>query len=264
MRNIPHIVHRFKGGYKMKKSKLERYDLNKVYFMNEYNKTISYGNANVNINGVKEQLQHLESEKKRYFENVARIVNPEKENEEIKYHQYEKWAKVEKIYRNAEIILIAICIVGMFTFKHFPIWFRTSLFFGLFEILLVLLTVIIGPLLFIITKIIKYIYGLRYQHYIESISDMLNTLGNNFAKISINYYEKIDNLYLCSLDPAQRELLLLHRQQEKHNQDMLRLEKERQKAEKEHFEEQRRTRAATEELLAIEREREDRRRRMRW
>lgn len=248
----------------MKKSKIERYDLSKVYFMNEYNKTFSYGNANVNINGVKEQLQNLESEKKRYFENVANIVNPEKENEEIKYHQYEKWAKAEKIYKYAEIILISICIVSMFTFKHFPIEFRTSLFFGLLAFLLVLLTIIIGPLLFIITKIIKYGYGIRYKRYIEPISTMLNTLGNNFVRISINYYENIDNLYLLSLDPSQRELVLFRRQQEKHNQDMLRLERERQKVEIEHFEEQRRTRAATEGLLEIEREREERRRRMRW
>ena len=78
----------------MKKSKYERYDLDKVYFMNEYNKTVTYGNTNAGISGVKEQLQGLELEKNRYFENVASIVNPERKNEESKYRQYEKWAEI--------------------------------------------------------------------------------------------------------------------------------------------------------------------------
>ena len=29
----------------MKKSTFERYDLDKVYFMNEYNRTVAYGNT---------------------------------------------------------------------------------------------------------------------------------------------------------------------------------------------------------------------------
>ena len=43
-----------------------------------------------------------------------------------------------------------------------------------------------------------------------------------------------------------------------HNQDMLKLERERQKADESRLKEQQRTRQATEELLAIEKERERR------
>ena len=140
----------------MKKSKYERYDLDKVYFMNEYNKTVTYGNTNAGISGVKEQLQGLELEKNSYFENVASIVNPERENEESKYRQYEKWAKIEKKYKYAEIFLIAVCVAEMLTFKYLPIGLRTSLFFDLFEVLLVFLTVFVVPIIFVITKIIKH------------------------------------------------------------------------------------------------------------
>lgn len=242
----------------MKKTKFERYDLDKVYFMNEYNKTVTYGNTNAGIGGVKEQLQGLELEKSRYFENVASIVNSERENEELKYRQYEKWAKIEKKYKYAEIFLIAVCVAEMFTFKYLPIGLRTSLFFGLFEVLLAFLTIFVVPIIFIVTKIIKYGYGIRYKRYIELISNRLNNLGNGFIRTSIDYYDAIDNLYLLSLDTTHRELVLLRRQQEAHNQDMLRLEKERQKAEKERLEEQRRAREAAEELLSIEIEREKR------
>lgn len=242
----------------MKKTKFERYDLDKVYFMNEYNKTATYGNTNAGIGGVKEQLQGLELEKSRYFENVASIVNPERENEETKYRQYEKWTKIEKKYKYAEIFLIAVCVAELFTFKYLPIGLRTSLFFGLFEVLLAFLTIFVVPIIFIITKIIKHGYGIRYKRYIELISNRLNSLGNSFIRTSIDYYDAIDNLYLLSLDTTHRELVLLRRQQEAHNQDMLRLEKERQKAEKERLNEQRRAREATEELLSIEIEREKR------
>lgn len=242
----------------MKKSKFERYDLDKVFFMNEYNKTVTYGNTNAGIGGVKEQLQGLELEKSRYFENVASIVNPERENEETKYRQYEKWTKIEKKYKYAEIFLIAVCVAELFTFKYLPIGLRTSLFFGLFEVLLAFLTIFVVPIIFIITKIIKHGYGIRYKRYIELISNRLNSLGNSFIRTSIDYYDAIDNLYLLSLDTTHRELVLLRRQQEAHNQDMLRLEKERQKAEKERLNEQRRAREATEELLSIEIEREKR------
>lgn len=109
-----------------------------------------------------------------------------------------------------------------------------------------------------LTKIIKHGFGIRYKRYIELVSNKLNNLGNGFIRTSIDYYDAIDNLYLLSLDTTHRELVLLRRQQEAHNQDMLRLEKERQKAEKERLEEQRRAREATEKLLSIEIEREKR------
>lgn len=96
------------------------------------------------------------------------------------------------------------------------------------------------------------------MQYTKSIITKLNESGNHFEQISANYYKAIDDLYLCSLDNTHRELVLLRRQQEKQNQEMLRLEKERQEFEKERLNEQRRTRTASEQLLAIEREREKR------
>lgn len=243
----------------MRKSNFERYDLDKVYFMNEYNEAVAYGNTYININGVKEQLQNLEKERQRYFENVANIVNPEREKEEVKYRQYEKWAKIAKTCKWTEILFIAIFIAFMLFYKYLPIGFRTSVLLALFEILLMLYPFILGPILFIIAKVIKYGYDRSYKQYIESISNKLGNLGNGFMRASRDCYKEIDNLYLLSLDATHRELVLLRRQQETLAQDMMHLEKERQKAEKERLNEQRKTREATEQLLNIEIERERRR-----
>lgn len=242
----------------MKKPDLIKFDLDKVYFMDKYNKTLTYGQKNVHIDGVKEQLQKLESEKKLYYNNVAGIVDPERENNEIKYQKYEKWAKLEKKFKLIEILLIVLFIIQLLIFDHLPVGFRSSLIFSLFSLLLMLFSVFIGPLVFIITKIIKHIHGMCYKQYIKSIDSKLKNIGNNFKQISTNYYKTIDNLYLRSLDDTHRELVLLRRQQEAQNQEMLLLEIERQKIEKERLDEQRRARAASEKLLAIEQEREKR------
>lgn len=246
----------------MKKSNFERYDLDKVYFLNEYNNAVTYGNTYININGVKEQLQNLEKERQRYFGDVASIVNPEREKEEAKYRQFEKWAKIAKRCKWAEILFIVAFIAYMVFYKYLPIGFRTSIFFALFEVLLILCLFILGPITFIIAKVIKYGYGRSYKRYIDVIANKLCDLGNNFMKASGDCYKEIDNLYLLSLDATHRELVLLRRQQETLSKDMMHLEKERQRAEKERLKEQRKTREATEQLLNIEKERE--RRRNRW
>lgn len=242
----------------VKKPGMTRYNLDKVYFMTEYNKAVAYGKQNISIQGVKEQLQRLEQEKKSYFEKVANIVTPERDTEQAKYQQYEKWATMEKKCKWAEIMLIALLVVRLSIFQYLPLALRMSLLFTLFDVLLALLVLFAGPVAFIISKIAKHSSALRYNKYIVLISNQLNSLGSGFTRTSIEYYDAIDNLYLCSLDPSHREMILLRRQQERHNQNILRLEKERQKVEEQRLQEQQRARRATEELLAIEKERERR------
>lgn len=242
----------------MKKTRVTRYDLDKVYFMQEYNKAVSYGNQNLNIRGVKEQLRELEQAKKTYFSKVADVVNPERDTEQAKYQKYEKWAMNEKKIMYLEIFFIAALILNLVLFKFFPVKFRISLIYSLVELVLWTVAVFIGPIAFIVSKILKLGYAFRYNQYIVSIRSILEILGSDFTRTSLGYYDAIDSLYLGSLDPAHREMILLRRQQEMHNQDMLRLEKERQQAEKQRLKEQQRTRQATEELLAIERDRERR------
>lgn len=242
----------------MKKEKIVRYDLDKVYFMAEYNKAVSYGRQNIGVQGVSEQLYKLEQEKKAYLEKVSHIVEAEKSVEQAKYQQYEKWATMEKKCKWAEIGLIALLVVRLVIFQYLPVGLRTSLLFSLFDLLIVLLPFFVGPAAFIISKIAKHSFALRYNKYVSPLSNQLNSIGTNFSRISTQYYDAIDSLYLSTLDPAHREIILLRRQQEMHNQDMLKLERERQKADESRLKEQQRTRQATEELLAIEKERERR------
>jgi len=245
----------------LKKQRVKRYDLDKVYFMGEYNKTVAYGNQNINIEGVREQLQKLESEKESYFKKVASIVDPERDKERVKYQQYEKWEKIAKKCKWLEIMLILLVIAELSFYKLLPVGFRTSALHILLEWAVFFLAITLGPIAFLVSKIAKHCYGIIYNRYVELIANNLNSLGSSFQRASISYYDIIDSLYLGSLEPVSREVILLRRQQEKHEQDMVRLEKQRQRAEEMRLIEQKRTRQATEELLSIEREREKRYRR---
>ena len=245
----------------MRKPGIIRFDLNMVYFVSEYNAAVAHGQQNIRIQGVKEYLQGLEQEKNNYFDKVANIVNPERETEQTKYQQYEKWATYERNIKWLEILLILANVLREVLFKYLPIGFRTSWIFSLFSILLMWLVILAGPLAFLASKGVKHIYAIRYNRYIEEIANQLNSLGSDFERISLGYYDAIDNLYLGSLDPAHREMILLRRQQEIQHQEMLALERERQMTEAQRLAEQQRTRQATEELLHIEKERERRYRR---
>lgn len=242
----------------MKKPRVTRYNLDKVYFMKEYNKTVSYGNQNINLQGVKEQLQELEQAKKIYVDKVKNLVDPEKDTEQTKYQKYEKWSIIERSIKYLEIPLLIAYFICPMLFELLPIAFHFSFIFSLTNALLPLVAVFVGPIAFVVAKIMRGRYALQYNQYIVAIRDSVNSLGSNFTKTSLKHYDEIDILYLGSLDPAHREVILLRRQQETHNQEILRLEKERQESEKQHLIEQQKTRQATEELLKIEQERERR------
>ena len=78
-------------------SALVRYDLNRVYRYNEYNKTIDYAKKYIDVNGVREQVQRLQAESEAYHKDIKDITEPEREAEEIKYHVWATWFKVMKI-----------------------------------------------------------------------------------------------------------------------------------------------------------------------
>lgn len=126
----------------MKKTGRIRYDLDKVYFMAEYNKAVAYGEQNIRVQGVKEQLCRLEQEKKNYFEKVADIVNAERDTEQAKYQRYEKWAANEKKAKYLEIALILATVLYVAFEKYFPN------FFILFGFGLVTFVLLIGPISF--------------------------------------------------------------------------------------------------------------------
>lgn len=240
----------------MKNAKLARYDMERVYYLKEYQKTVAYAEQNISIAGVKEKLDSLKAEKSRYSKKVSALIEAERDNERQKYEPYEKWADVAK--------KLPFVFLGTLLAIEALIFFENVLSLPLYGILFGLIMMLLSLVLFVsgiataFSFLCKRKYERAYQKYVSELSGQIDSLGQAFKQTSKDYYCSIDNLYLNSLDATQRELILMRREQAEHNRKLIEAEKERQRLQKKLIEEQQKTRATQEELLAIEREREER------
>ncbi|MCI9263644.1 MAG: hypothetical protein HFF06_03640 [Oscillospiraceae bacterium] len=235
-----------------KKAKLIRYDLDRVYYLKGYQKAVAHAEQNIEIPGMKEQLNDLKAEKGRYSKEVSALVEVERDNERQKYEKYEKWETIAQISKRVFLVGLAICVLSWFvpnSIRH-----TLSLLFGT----LAPLALLVGGPVTIITYLLGMWHRQQYQRYKDGLSDKIDSLGKAFTKVSEGYYHTIDSLYLNSLDPQQRQFELMRREQAAQNQKLIQAQEETQRLQKKLIVEQQKTRATQEELLAIERDREER------
>lgn len=241
--------------------KLQRYDLEKSYFYGEYNKTMDYGKKNAQLEGVNDCIAQLNDERKQYEQEMSQVIDAEKDNENRKYHFWERWRKIK-------FISLGIFVIGKFILT--PIVNSVcSGNTGTFAILLggvltalVFLLSNIALLLFLIAIIAQEISEKSYFKYADNLREQLYDISRNFEDKARKYYLAIDNCYLNSLDSTHREMVLMRREQNEHNRKLQAIAEERNRLERENLEENRKTRYAQERLLQIEQERENRR--SRW
>lgn len=238
--------------------KKARYDLERVYYLNKYNETAAYANQNIQIQGVRQQLQGLNAEKGSYMREVREFTDSVRSEESKKYQQYEKWSKLAKTCLLAELGIFLIGIAEEYIFKYVPR--QLNLLFSLLELLILVLIFVVIPIAFVVSKILDIAYGKIYADYTQQIAMRVDTAGSDFESLVGVYYDKIDNLYLSSLDPASRELVLLRRQQAEQTRQMVKLAEEQKRIAKQQLAEAKRTSQSTQQLLDIEKERERRRR----
>lgn len=231
------------------KRDIVRYDLDRCYRLGEYNEAIAYAKRNIEIKGVREEAEELEREKAIYIKDVESITNPVREEEEKKYSVWVSYAKAGNICKWISIgSLICSFIHIFFSNVFFEVVGRVSFYF----------LMLIALPAFVITEIAVMICDKSYGKYTNKIKERVIARNNSFASQSRAYYNRIDELYLSSLDPVLRETVLMRREQEEHNKKMELYEQERQRQEFEKYKEQKRMREVQEKLLAIETERERR------
>lgn len=100
-------------GFKFMRYNIVRCDLERVYNFNEYNKTMDYAKKNIEVNGVREQIQKLTAEKNTYIQEMQNIIESEKENEDKKYHEWESWYKKKNICVWITIGLVAVSVINL-------------------------------------------------------------------------------------------------------------------------------------------------------
>lgn len=238
---------------------MTRCNLDKVYHFNEYNKTSDYAKQNLAINGVKEQILKLQEEAEKYKREIKTITEPERAQEESRYRLWEKWDKARKICKWTAIGLAASWIVMMilggtagrsWSGGMQTVWNILWLF--------ILFLTLPGVLAFLITKAGAWICEKNYVGYMDKVITKIDTVSYDFVGKVNSCYKEIDNLYLRSLDPSHREMVLMRREQAEHNRKQEELEEERIRLENARLNEAERTRKAQEKLLKIEEEREKR------
>lgn len=235
-----------------------RYDLDKVYYFTQYNKTQGYGKSNINVSGVSEQLRLLDVEKAGYKSDIAGIIGPVREREASLFAQWETRYMKKARWFNVGKIIGLITIIDIIFDNNLPLIIRKY-----FSPLLLLAIIVIIPVMLLMTASER-LARKKYNDFIAPIAEQINRRGADFEEKARVYYRSIDNLYLASLDPAMREVILLRREQEEHNKEMARIERERLGNEKEALTEARKTRQAQERLVAIEEARDRERHSRGW
>ncbi len=210
------------------------------YNYTEYNAAYKYAQQHKEVLGVSEVVQKLRSEAKIYENDINDII---KEKKELITDKFESWKQSKKLRTIAILITV---LLSIWTFGY-----NSMMLFVL--LLAVIVTVIVG----VRHKIIDS----KYQKLYEDMRRLINHRNQSFSALSKKYYQEIDDLYLISLNPTQRELVLLRRDQARQQEKSERMQKQLIETQKELARAIRRGSEAQEGLLTIEREREERRKR---
>lgn len=189
-------------------------DYTKYCKYGEYNKTFSYGKRYIDINGVREKLKELEDvESTKYEKDVKRIVTDAVEKEVEVYNNFHKWRQRSDKLKRYTMILFGIWI---FCKLPLPISIKTvASFIGP-------LCFLIGLIMLVIAIVITKIRNNRKKAYSEFESSILNQINKctaQFSNICIAYYKDIDNLYLNSLTPEQRQIVMMQREMDRRDRE---------------------------------------------
>ncbi len=216
------------------KSNLERIDLDRVYSYAEYEKTLAYAEKNISIDGVLKYYKAMKADRHAYNSDIDRIVEPEREKEEKRYWALEKWTRARQI--SAWVCVGSLVMCWILDTTHPVI---VEFFFRI---------VMIAFVVFVIAKISETVFGMIYKQYVRNITKQIKTRNRQFEMICQRYYKEIDDLYLRSLSPEHRELVLMRREQaEQHNARMQMAAQEYREVE--------RSRKVQEDILEIQKER---------
>lgn len=198
-------------------------------------------------------VQHM----KKYEEEIDAHIGEKRPIIDEKYDKLKKVSLVRKIFKILTIVFFVLCVFE----GYMPTWIRGELTFG----------IMICPIVYCVFKIKEKISEKSYARYLNDAITKARQIDIRYQKIAGDIYNKLDDIYLNSLEPAHREVVLMRRDQERQHQELMQaqfkfqqeqyektrqMQQEQQKQWERLAEEQKRTRKAQDELLQIEREKE--------
>lgn len=232
-----------------RKKRRESYDIYRFDESESFEETIQKANQYISVTGVKEVISVMQKNRQAYIKEITSFMN---EHKTVLDKKYKNWIQEDRKKTICLSMLMISFIYGLFMPSNVWIPFFSSiiellmtvaLFFGIF-----------GTIIFKITAII---YEKQYTSYYEKeVVPKVNTINARYENSFKKLYEQADNLYLNSLEPALREVVLMRRDQEKQHRELMEAQYRHHMAMEER---QRMLQQTQDELLQIEKEREERR-----
>lgn len=230
----------------MKKIKVVKENIYKWYATNKFENAIQYAQTCSGITGVDKYLSELQRKYQAYKGEMDALINAENPLLDDKFRVWDIMEKIKNIFKWGSVSLFVLCLIGMFA--KFPAVLT----------ILIFLIMLIGCIATIVLKVTTIVLRLRYHAYFKTVEDKATAINRKYINNVPVLYNKVDDLYLASLEPAHRETVLMRRDQERQHQEGMRVEDERLRSQKRMEEEQRKTRKASEQVLQIEQDREER------
>lgn len=249
---IPKIVEKLFIGKLLE----QRIDLTKLFMANPVRKdALNFANKYMYIEGVERVAEQIKKEFQQYAEAVREIPKQETERESRKF---KTWVVTHTIMK----INLMLLIVGLLSTVIASLLAPDG---SLLQTLLYIVGDVLGPLSLIalcFTLIINLIAKKSYSSYQNKIYARAERLCNLFKEEADGLCKEIDCIYLSSLDPAHREMVLMRREQERmqkeHTRQMEEMRKMMDQKDREIAVTQQQILETQKELLDIERKREDR------
>lgn len=247
-----------KGNY------LYRLDLEDFYETCQYERAVAFAKTYIKIPGVKEVIDRMEFEYKEHVKEINQFRDEISDEENKKYTLWEKANKGKNICKMAFIAAIVFYIISSI--------FDSVL--GMEIIYVIVLMQILSLFIFCggvlgtaIFKIVEMVFGKIYQLYSQKTLDKVLGFREKYLNQIRKLVTKTDNLYLDSLEPIHREVVLMRREQMQQHGEVMRIQEANREFMEQHSEamlrEQTKMREAQERLFEIEQIREKRYRKSR-
>lgn len=228
------------------------------YYRGKWDKKYLYKEASdylkkySDIQRAKELKTKLNKDYVIYRDEIEEFLNRAVPEIESCQKEHFKMSDKEEIFKRLGIVFIILFLVCAIIGRYIPF----QLLFSIFEILVLISGLVAG---------VGIIYcKMKGKALAKKQSSVMTKFENEAMHINARtqwikgIYKEIDTLYLATLDPAHREAVLMRRDQERHHREMMNAQQEHNQA---MVEEQRKILQTQEEILQIEREREERYRR---
>lgn len=185
-----------------KKQKIVKTNIDNWVNEGIFDRSITYANTHKPIAGVEDIKRDMQDDLQKYKEEMQLFISQNKETVDRKYSQMEK----ASIRKN---ICIVLCLISLVLSIVLDSGFLVLVFAG-------------SGVAILVFKLLEYIFASKYAKCIAELKSKAQSIDNKYRRIANQFYDKIDNLYLASLEPAHREVVLMRRDQARQHEELMR------------------------------------------